>query len=252
MMFRTDKLRVCAGCAEVLGVLTGDDRRPLYEQPARGKCDNALAAWHLRESDLPPPPGDFPAAVELCYCCAAELIPSGSRYSSFYCDACRALVKRVNESAGFVALPFGRHSLMNRIVLGGEAAGDSTTPAPGARPGDAADAEQPPRSRACSVEDIHRGAEQTGNGAEPIDDRAIEAFAAAAIGSFSRIQRVHDWRQIVVRDRIPPGGGEAPYRPVREYLALEAAGPPKQEMFRQLCRYFGIELTEPLTDRTRE
>lgn len=246
---RTDKLRVCADCAEVFGVLTDDDGAPRFEQPTQGKCDNDCAAWHLPQSTLPRPPGDFPAAVELCYCCAAELIPSGSKFSSFYCDACREAVKRLNASVGFVALPLGRHSLMNRIVLGGDAAQQRTTSAPGAdaKPDDEIESEQLPRSRGCTGEDMRRGRETTGTGAELIG--AIEVFAAGAIGLFSRIDRLHDWRQIVVRDRIAPREGQSPHVPVGEYLAIAAAGPSKEEMLRQLCRYFGLALTAPLPDR---
>lgn len=123
---RVDGLQVCGGSGELLGTVEYGDAAAAYEQRCRWTaCLHGGAAWHEPRTTLPEPPGDFPTCVELCYCCAAEVIPSGSRFSSFYCDECRAAVIALRDSCGMAVIPLGRHSIMNGISLRGTEARDT-------------------------------------------------------------------------------------------------------------------------------
>jgi len=65
---------------------------------------------------------DFNKSYEICYCCGLEIIPSGSRWSLFYCVDCKQRIRRVNELVRKCMIPYGRHSMMNGVSLKGEAA----------------------------------------------------------------------------------------------------------------------------------
>jgi hypothetical protein len=62
---------------------------------------------------------DYNTAIELCHCCAATTVRSGSRWSPFFCDTCKERVLAYNRAAGFAVIPVGRHSIMNGISLSG-------------------------------------------------------------------------------------------------------------------------------------
>jgi len=62
--------------------------------------------------------------VELCHCCAAAVINSGSRWSVLFCDECRLWVIALNKSYGAAVVPHGRHSMMNGFGLSGKDAQD--------------------------------------------------------------------------------------------------------------------------------
>ncbi len=64
------------------------------------------------------PGNNFNTSVEFCHCCSKELINTGSKFSSFYCDECNQLVGEHNNQYGSVLIPLGRHSFMNGIKLG--------------------------------------------------------------------------------------------------------------------------------------
>lgn len=65
---------------------------------------------------------DFNRKYEICYCCGLEIIPSGSRWSTFYCRDCKDIIVELNKEVGQCIIPIGRHSMMNGIVLTGEQA----------------------------------------------------------------------------------------------------------------------------------
>ena len=87
------ELSICRDCLELRGALP-DGRVQRCRCESRGS---------LKEKRWPG--YDFNVSFELCYFCAAEAIPSGSRWSSFYCDGCR-------EHAEKRELPLGRHALL--------------------------------------------------------------------------------------------------------------------------------------------
>jgi hypothetical protein len=59
---------------------------------------------------------DFNQELELCYCCGAVEIRSGSKWASFFCGPCHRRIGRLNRSVGRCVIPIGRHSLMNRVI----------------------------------------------------------------------------------------------------------------------------------------
>ena len=60
---------------------------------------------------------DYNCAAELCRCCASRAIRCGSKWSVFFCDACKGHVVAYNDAAGWKVIPIGRHSLMNGVAL---------------------------------------------------------------------------------------------------------------------------------------
>jgi hypothetical protein len=69
---------------------------------------------------MEPWPGfDINERATLCRCCAVEILPSGSRWSVWFCDDCKQRVLGLNDAVGGVVIPIGRHTLMNRIGIRG-------------------------------------------------------------------------------------------------------------------------------------
>ena len=197
-----DHLYICAGSAGLFGALGYDGGPPIQEQRCRYvDCPYREERWHRPKTELPEPFGDFPEAIELCHCCASAVIPSGSKFSSFFCDDCRAAVMRLTSALGTAAIPLGRHSLMNGVTLAG--------------------------------------------GAAARDPLRVKSFALAVQHSFNRIDRLWSWQRTVVADHIAAMQLDARCVPASAYLAFTASDAlPKRELFRQLCRYFGIEVDE--------
>ena len=62
---------------------------------------------------------DLDERAHLCECCRLELLPSGSRWSVWFCDECKGQVLELNARLGSYVVPIGRHSLMSRIGVPG-------------------------------------------------------------------------------------------------------------------------------------
>ena len=60
---------------------------------------------------------DYNCAAELCRCCASRVIRCGSKWSVFFCEACKPRVVAYNGGAGWNVIPIGRHSMMNGVAL---------------------------------------------------------------------------------------------------------------------------------------
>ena len=56
---------------------------------------------------------DYNAAAQICDACGADVVRSGSKWSSYYCGPCSTAVVALNKKRGDLILPIGRHSLMN-------------------------------------------------------------------------------------------------------------------------------------------
>lgn len=120
-----EHLNLCAGSGDLFGPVGYDGAPPIHEQRCRWiACPYRDERWHRPQTGLREPFGDFPTALELCYCCASELISSGSKFSSFFCDPCRAAVTGLKDSVGRTVIPLGRHSIMNGLSLNGPALRD--------------------------------------------------------------------------------------------------------------------------------
>jgi hypothetical protein len=107
--------KVAAGvelCRECLG-LRGPclDTFSHCERTQRCSCEPKEPLWKAY---------DYNTAIELCRCCGAATVRSGSRWSPFFCDACKERVLAYNRVAGSAVIPIGRHSIMNGISLSGE------------------------------------------------------------------------------------------------------------------------------------
>lgn len=93
-------VQYCPLCADVFGTINDVSKRC--------GCSNS--------EGIAPYRGDLDYGFEICWYCQAEVIASGSRWSTFYCEPCRPLVLQINDSLdadGQVSLPIGRHSLMH-------------------------------------------------------------------------------------------------------------------------------------------
>ena len=103
------EMKVCGSC----GVLKGSEF-PDAEDPQVHLCGcvpegerQAQARWGNH---------DFNKELELCYCCGAVEIRSGSKWATFFCGPCARRISRLNRSVGRCVIPIGRHSLMNRVI----------------------------------------------------------------------------------------------------------------------------------------
>lgn len=97
----------------------GCDGSALRVEPATGRV---LGEWRpIRTGDGRSPLDalDFPTPAELCRCCGQELLPSGSRWSVWFCAECKERVVALNERARTCVVPIGRHSLMNGVFMTG-------------------------------------------------------------------------------------------------------------------------------------
>ena len=104
-----DGFRVCSTCFDPFEFrLQGATSRQ------RCQCPDKVPAGGSRW-----PGYDFNEHLHLCECCGAEALPSGSKWSVWFCDECKAMVLDLNGRAGFSAIPIGRHSLMNGVGLSG-------------------------------------------------------------------------------------------------------------------------------------
>ncbi|MBL8613636.1 MAG: hypothetical protein JNL38_40225 [Myxococcales bacterium] len=108
------QMRVCRRCGGLTGPFTDphDDRVERFQ-----KC--ACRSDSLGPVGREPWPGyDFNTAVELCYCCAAEAIHSGSHTLPFFCEACLAWVQAFNESFPGGAIPTERKATLDPSGVG--------------------------------------------------------------------------------------------------------------------------------------
>ena len=96
------ELDYCPVCADIHGVLDGIGKRC--------RCERSRQTPNVFIG------GDFPTPFEICWYCQAEIIRSGSRWSTYYCENCRVPINNLNELLerdGLVGLPIGRHTLMH-------------------------------------------------------------------------------------------------------------------------------------------
>lgn len=106
-----ERLVICPRCFELRG----------SEGPYRQRCNcepRDEQRWRL-------PSGvtyDFNKSLELCHCCAASLLVSGSRWTPFYCEWCKSRVMDLNRRLGCWAIPIGRHTWMHALKLGADQA----------------------------------------------------------------------------------------------------------------------------------
>jgi hypothetical protein len=108
------RVAICRECLELRGPCFDTFSR--VERTQRCACEPEEPRWKAY---------DYNRAIELCRCCAAATVKSGSRWSPFFCQACDAHVRSYDRIAGHAAIPVGRHTAMNGILLDG---GQATNP----------------------------------------------------------------------------------------------------------------------------
>ncbi len=100
------RLNMCRACLTLRGPFYDDFNH--RERVQLCGCDPDQPPWNAY---------DYNCFAELCHCCAAEIVKSGTKWSPFFCDDCKTRVRAYNESIGFCAIPLGRHSIMNGVAL---------------------------------------------------------------------------------------------------------------------------------------
>ncbi|MBI3266938.1 MAG: hypothetical protein HYZ67_07810 [Chlamydiae bacterium] len=110
--------KICSSCLDIYGFVYS--KMGVFYQKCDSKCLNRdlKKGMLLSEKKQKRWDGfDFNEFVTLCYCCGAELLKSGSRWSVWFCEACKKRVLEFNQEMGTSVIPIGRHSLMNGIGL---------------------------------------------------------------------------------------------------------------------------------------
>ena len=100
--------RICDACQQPFGT----EPQPGYPIPQRCACDRLA-------DELVWPGFDYNEHLRLCMCCRGIALPSGSRWSVWFCGPCKDRVRLYNDRLGRVAIPIGRHSLMAGIGISG-------------------------------------------------------------------------------------------------------------------------------------
>ena len=110
---------ICGVCYTLRGCVGGNS-----EQRQECECTRSQMRAGLRSAQAPWPGFDFPEAATLCYGCGAEVLRSGSRWSVWFCDACKEQVRVLHQQHRRYLIPIGRHSMMNGFGLAGSEAQD--------------------------------------------------------------------------------------------------------------------------------
>ena len=108
------RVEICRVCLGLRGPCFDTFSR--IERTQRCACEPEELRWKAY---------DYNRAIELCRCCGADTVKSGSRWSPFFCETCRVHVDRHNRVAGSTVIPVGRHTIMNGLLLDGDAAATS-------------------------------------------------------------------------------------------------------------------------------
>jgi hypothetical protein len=108
---------VCRTCACLFGPFTDDWHESVVLRHQDCACQR-LSSSGRDQSRWPW--FDFNRCVELCYCCAGQVIRTGSKWSVFFCEDCCPAIIALNRSYGVAVIPYGRHSLMNGFGISGE------------------------------------------------------------------------------------------------------------------------------------
>jgi len=111
------EMDVCRECGEIRGLLRLRSGGPFHSQTCL--CPDKRGTPEAHEELRSYLRLDFATPVTLCACCGQELIKTGSKFSSFFCDFCRKLIYAFDRKRGITIIPMGRHSFMNGVLLNG-------------------------------------------------------------------------------------------------------------------------------------
>lgn len=103
-------MEVCGDCGDIVGSLPRH-----HDRTQHGTCSR-----HRGRKDQPRWPGrDFNQHAELCRCCGAVPLQTGSRWSVWFCGPCKNQVLALGRRHGRCIIPIGRHSLHAGLALNG-------------------------------------------------------------------------------------------------------------------------------------
>jgi len=105
-----ERMTVCEICGDLFGPFF-DERCDGIEREQRCGCDRERGGARERRWGS----RDFNRAVDLCHCCGAALIKSGSRWDWLFCWECLRDVRQFNGRGNLI--PVSRHSIANGIEL---------------------------------------------------------------------------------------------------------------------------------------
>ena len=118
------RLKICPECSELYGPMQLYDGKEIYHKCACGdkrrkdQRSNTQGQDSSKEIQLY-------ENYETCYCCGLELIPCGTKWSSFFCLYCHHKIQSLNMKVGSCVIPIGRNSVMNGVSLSGGDSRDS-------------------------------------------------------------------------------------------------------------------------------
>ncbi len=106
-------MHVCRRCGELAGMFT-DPRDDRVERQQKCACRlDSLRPSPTASIRVGWPSYDFNTAVELCFCCCAEVLHTGSFQSPLFCAECQPWVQARNDaSLGFI-VPTNRLQTMD-------------------------------------------------------------------------------------------------------------------------------------------
>jgi len=117
-------MHICPKCFGINGPwrsvrdFTDSETKREYEH----KCH--CERQHQRDQEERWPRFDFNTCVELCKCCGAELLLSGSKWSVWFCEDCKEMVRQFHGEYQRYIIPIGRHSFHGGFGLDGGKAKD--------------------------------------------------------------------------------------------------------------------------------
>lgn len=112
------EMEVCHDCGQVVGrfFFAPHDFRVQHGRcPAHAAPEAETARW---------PGYDYNLHADLCRCCGRAPLASGSRWSVWFCQACKEQVELLNARHGRCIVPIGRHSVHAGHVLSEDQARD--------------------------------------------------------------------------------------------------------------------------------
>jgi hypothetical protein len=202
-----ENFTICRACHRLQGRVTGRRDEPGRERVELVQSCDCVWAEGRRTGVFPErwPVRDFNEVWTLCHGCGAELLSSGSKWSTWLCERCKACVRRLHQVCGFAVVPIGRHSFMAGFGVPGGG---------------------PLRLR----------------GRPRPDPAAIAQFADAVKRLGGRIERLSGWATKVVGLNLAERGLDGP-EPVSlpRYLAALATPPvDRRRRFEGLGRHFEV------------
>ena len=201
------RIWICKQCCELAGPWSYRSEAVSYRQKCR--CERSAEPDEERW-----PRFDFNKIFELCNCCGAELLRSGSKFSIWFCDQCKEYVRQLHARTGRYLIPIGRHSFMS-----GFGVGTPTIALP---------------ARLSEIQSEH-----------------IERFVRRFRSAFDKMKRLIEWSRMGVKHNLIEMSLFGPETVMlTEYLAaLKAYNRTKEDAFHEMCTFF--ELTGDSNDKEK-